>query len=206
MTNAELIDDKKARARERARLWRIAHPNAMKEWRERNADHVRAYRKERYPEIREAALAYRFDYYRAHRQEILAKVKAKYVPSTRILKTQEQKTLKNRRRATAWAKKYPERINARNRAWAHAHLEMVAAMASARRALKLNATPPWSDRKAIFEIYLKAKEISKLTGTPHHVDHVYPLVGEGFNGLHVSWNLQVLPWRENLRKSNKRPA
>ena len=59
----------------------------------------------------------------------------------------------------------------------------------------------------IKEIELAAKTISKNTGEDHHVDHIVPLKGQykGHDtvcGLHVPWNLQVLPKRENLKKGS----
>ena len=59
----------------------------------------------------------------------------------------------------------------------------------------------------IKEIELAAKTISKKTGEEHHVDHIVPLKGQykGHDtvcGLHVPWNLQVLPKRENLKKGS----
>ena len=59
----------------------------------------------------------------------------------------------------------------------------------------------------IKEIELAAKTISKKTGEDHHVDHIVPLKGQykGHDtvcGLHVPWNLQVLPKRENLKKGS----
>jgi hypothetical protein len=71
---------------------------------------------------------------------------------------------------------------------------------------KLRATPIWLT-KAQFQImqdfYNLAKECEILTGDKYHVDHIVPLQGKNVCGLHVPWNLQVLPADMNLSKSNK---
>jgi hypothetical protein len=65
--------------------------------------------------------------------------------------------------------------------------------------------PTWLteiQKEEINDIYRKAREIEKLTGVKQHVDHIVPLQGEFVSGLHVPWNLQILPASENSRKSN----
>lgn len=55
----------------------------------------------------------------------------------------------------------------------------------------------------IRSIYKACKSISLKTGVKHHVDHIIPLAGKNVCGLHVPWNLQVIPAIDNLIKSNK---
>lgn len=72
-----------------------------------------------------------------------------------------------------------------------------------KRARKLNATPAWSSQEAIKQIYIDCQLISEMTGVLHHVDHILPLKGKLVSGLHVEYNLQIIPATENLSKSNK---
>lgn len=61
--------------------------------------------------------------------------------------------------------------------------------------------PPWLTREmkaAMKAMYVVAVRLG-LT-----VDHIEPLKGKDANGLHVPWNLQLLPLSENQRKSNTR--
>ena len=75
-----------------------------------------------------------------------------------------------------------------------------------RRASKLNATPKWLTKDhldQIEEFYKEAQRLKLETGDEYHVDHIVPLQGESVCGLHVPWNLQVIPAKENLSKHNK---
>ncbi len=127
---------------------------------------------------------------------------------------------KHRLAAVAWRasnedrrKSYAKSYNDQHRdergeyvkAWYKAHPERVLAMSAKKRADRFNATPKWADRDAIERIYAKSIEVSALTGKKHDVDHIWPLNGVGFRGLHVPWNLQIILSSENAKKSNRRP-
>lgn len=67
------------------------------------------------------------------------------------------------------------------------------------------ATPKWlttEQRRQIVAIYEHMRDCRAITGEDYHVDHIIPLRGDNICGLHVPWNLQVLPAYVNMSKSN----
>lgn len=81
-----------------------------------------------------------------------------------------------------------------------------AARTRRRQAMKLQRTPAWlteDDFWLIEQAYELAARRTELFGFPWHVDHVVPLQGKAVSGLHVPWNLQVIPGVENIRKGAK---
>ena len=72
-----------------------------------------------------------------------------------------------------------------------------------RRASLLAAMPSWADRAKIKAVYALAIETTRRTGRSHEVDHIVPLRGRNVCGLHVDYNLQVIPEAVNQVKSNK---
>lgn len=86
----------------------------------------------------------------------------------------------------AYAKRSPAEVNAKN----------AERRASARRTLT-------ASREAIAAVYARATHLTQLTGVRHHVDHIVPLKGANVSGLHVPWNLQCLPARDNIAKHNR---
>ena len=59
--------------------------------------------------------------------------------------------------------------------------------------------------REFISFYKKRDALTDKTGIPHEVDHYYPLQGENICGLHVPWNLQIIPASENRQKHNSMP-
>ena len=58
-------------------------------------------------------------------------------------------------------------------------------------------------QKEIKEFYRVSAAVTKVTGIAHTVDHIVPLKNSVVCGLHVPWNLRILPKTENSAKHNK---
>jgi hypothetical protein len=102
----------------------------------------------------------------------------------------------------------PEASRDRYRRYAKRYPHKITAKVMRRYASKTRATPRWltpQDHSRIEGTYLYSRVRSQITGVSHHVDHIVPLRGRGVCGLHVPWNLQVIPASDNIRKSNKLP-
>lgn len=82
------------------------------------------------------------------------------------------------------------------------HPAEACAASAYRRALVQRATPSWGNRTAMQEFYTDAQSKSLSTGVSWHVDHIIPLRNKFVCGLHVEFNLQVIPGSANCRKSN----
>lgn len=116
--------------------------------------------------------------------------------------TDEQK-LAARARASKWQKENRERRREIALRWIKEHPAETLANCRRYQTRKKHAMPPWVDHEAIKTIYREAREMSKRDGIIYHVDHIVPLRGKNVCGLHVPWNLQILPKEENMRKGNK---
>lgn len=81
-----------------------------------------------------------------------------------------------------------------------------AAKEGRRRSQKLNATPKWLTPEQLTQIeylYWLSRDLEIVSGQKYHVDHEVPLRGKKVCGLHVPWNLRVIPAEINLSKGNR---
>lgn len=67
----------------------------------------------------------------------------------------------------------------------------------------LLSMPPWVDIKALRGLQAAARALSTSSGVEHHLDHIVPLNHPYVCGLTVPWNLQIVPARVNMAKSNR---
>lgn len=72
--------------------------------------------------------------------------------------------------------------------------------------MKQSATPVWltnEQEEQIKAMYQHARDCEVVSGERYDVDHIIPLQGKSVCGLHVPWNLQVLPKDVNIKKGNR---
>lgn len=99
-----------------------------------------------------------------------------------------------------------EAARKRELAWRQANPSKVKARKQRYKDSRQQAAPNWLTEHQYAEMdkfYEEARRLTASTSIVHHVDHIVPLNGKTVCGLHVPWNLQVLPAIENIRKSNK---
>jgi hypothetical protein len=108
--------------------------------------------------------------------------------------------------ASDWQRNNKKKVKIRGDKYRKNNLDKHCFTQAKRRAKKLNATPSWLTEEQIIEmaeIYSLAKELQWLSEEPLEVDRIIPLQGKDVSGLHVPWNLQILPESMNRSKSNK---
>jgi hypothetical protein len=103
----------------------------------------------------------------------------------------------------AWREANRARVRAVNLAYQKANPELVAVIKAARSPRVAQATPAWVDWRAVKQVYSEAASLTRMTGIPHHVDHIVPIRGRNVCGLHVHNNLRAVPADVNRRKHNK---
>ena len=170
--------------------------NYKKQYKESNKEHISEYNET----YREANKIARLEYekqYRESNKEHIAEYNKQYHETNKEHLVGQMKHYREANKeylaeqVRLYHKNNPAKLNAIN---------------AKRRAAKLQATPRWltsEEFKQIEDFYKESQALKLATGEKYHVDHIVPLQGENVCGLHVPWNLQVIPAKENLSKSNK---
>ena len=180
-------------------------------WRERykaKSSEILSKMKARYQAKGEQIRADNNKRYHANKERYLAACKVRYYANRqqRRDKARDWYTRnKDRHKETSkrWAERNREKLLAYHREWSKGRTAQTSASLARRRAAQKRAIPKWADTKLIADVYKESARITKETGTRHHVDHIFPIRSTVVCGLHVHYNLQVLPMIENLKKGNK---
>ena len=156
--------------------------------------------------------AYQRAWYEANRDKEIARTKAyrqanpdKVRASNRAW--HEANPDKARALSRAWKQANPEKHRASSRAHYARNKECYILRAIERGRVVTKQKPAWNDRAKMLAIYAECSKRNELAGyIKWHVDHIIPLRGKNVWGLHVHTNLQVIPAKENIAKSNKYDA
>lgn len=130
----------------------------------------------------------------------------------RYLRAAKERAARERGKISAyhaeWRKNNAEKKRASDKVWRENNAAKLNSYYSARRDRRRKSEPSWLsaiERAQIQEMYDVAMALTTQTGVKHHVDHIHPLGGLGFSGLHVPWNMRVITAQENLSKGNRLP-
>jgi hypothetical protein len=202
--NKKIISEKAKEAYSENRDVALAR---SKKYREANRDHYLEYSKNYYANNKDIFIEYarlnsdkiklKSKLYRENNIENVLEYELKYREDNREILAEKARNYYSLNRDNCLARLNEYRKN---------NPEKFTALNAKRRAAKLNATPEWLTKEQLQEIeelFLCAKMFKLYTGEEYHVDHIIPLQGNNVCGLHVPWNLQVIPAKDNLTKSNK---
>ena len=103
-------------------------------------------------------------------------------------------------RQKAYREANKDKIRAYQLAYYEANKPQSFANAAKRKALKIPALLPTTDKELIKKLYEQRAEMSEKHGEQYHVDHIIPL---SIGGAHHQDNMRVITAKENLEKKDK---
>jgi hypothetical protein len=149
--------------------------------------------------------------YVANNKEKVAEADAAYKKRNRAKYNEINRRQYERYRDAVLARQreYYQRVKERKAKYARQYFEANRAdytrRVAKRRAVARQAEPLWANAALIKLLYATRQYLTEQTGELWHIDHVVPLQGRNVCGLHVHFNLRVVPAKVNLAKGNKFP-
>lgn len=172
-------------------------------WYQANKDRLAAKAKRRYLERRDEVLDKAAAYREANRALLAEKAKSYYQNNhEKARAAQRAYRAANPQVYAEWFERNRAVLLAKKSARKKANPAQNAAHASAYHAAKLQRVVPFTDMAEVAKVYAEAAA-QRARGIDVEVDHVIPLRGKNVSGLHVHWNLRVIPSAENRKKYNK---
>jgi hypothetical protein len=164
--------------------------------RESHLSKLQVYNKKYYLENSKEIKSSVKQYQKENSSKISQKKKVKYAESKLEHNLKSAKYYKeNKTKVKSKVKAYQKNNKAKVKVWS-----------GERKSAVKKATPRWLTEEHWLQmnyLYWLASDLSSINGEQYDVDHIVPLRGKTVCGLHVPWNLQVLPSDLNRQKSNK---
>lgn len=183
----------------------------LREYREANKQRIAAYQKQYYIDTKEERLISAREYYCKNKESIAVthkeyrdKNKANINAQKKVYDSKNSEKIRDRQHY--WYKANKETVKLQQQSYLANNADKFRQKRAKRRAAILMRTPTWHcdfNEFALQEIYALAALRTKVTGFNWHVDHIIPLQGKKVSGLHLWTNLQVIPAKQNIAKSNK---
>lgn len=181
------------------KAWHEANKERVKErkkaYYEANKEHVKTHNKAWYEANKEKRKAYNKAFREANKEHVKTYNKAYYEANKENRKAYSK----------AWNETNKEHVKTYRKAYNETNKDWKAAHNAKRRASRLERTPPWLTEQHLKEmegVYKLRQRLTEETGVVYHVDHIIPLQGKDISGLHVPWNLEVIPAEYNFSKCN----
>lgn len=201
------VEEQKLKARERARLWALAHPGSSTRYYHKNRAKIIARRAELRKNNAAKIAEQKKKAYWANIEASRERGRAYYAANAEAVKLAVRKYAQaNRERVSEYHANYyasnREVARLKRKEWRIANADKKRASHAKRRALLYRAVPEEqtdSERAEIQFLYGLSRAVS-AGGVAHHVDHFIPLTK---GGKHCPTNLRVIPAVVNLKKKDK---